>query len=150
MKLGIRCWPDKFSFVVLEGSPSHPKLIEHDVRNFPTDLSRAGFLNWISHEVKGILLRRQVNEFAYKQIEPTARKNNSLMRRAEVEGVIQAVVYESGSHKISGLTKQQLKAKLHFEGPAGEVAKALLLGPLKELFGTEAEEAALVALALLD
>ena len=43
MKLGIRCWPDKFSFVVLEGTPSHPKLIEHDVRNFPPIYPAQGF-----------------------------------------------------------------------------------------------------------
>lgn len=149
MKLGIRCWPDKFSFVVLDGSPSDPKLIEHDVRKFPADLTRAGFLNWISGEVKGILSRRRISRAAYKQIEPNARKNTSLMKRAEVEGVIQAVLYESGCRDISGLTKQQLKSKLRFKESATDIEDALLPSPLRDLYGQDVEEAALTAWALL-
>ena len=29
MKLGIRCWPDRFAFVVLDGTAVHPDLVEH-------------------------------------------------------------------------------------------------------------------------
>jgi hypothetical protein len=150
MKLGVRCWPDKFSFVVLDGSAVNPELIEHDVRRFPADLTRAGFLSWISSEVKGILSRRRISVAAYKQIEPNARKNSSLMRRAEVEGVIQAVLYESGCRDVSGLTKRQLKSALDFPDAASDVSDALLTSPLQELYGLDAEEAALAAWALLD
>jgi hypothetical protein len=150
MKLGIRCWPDRFAFVVLGGSASRPELIEHGVRKFPTDLSRAGFLSWISNEVKGILGRRRINASAYKQIEPKAQKNTSLLRRAEVEGVIQAVLYESGCRSVTGLIKTQLKSTLHFEGSAKEISAALSGGPLEELLGKDAEEAALAAWALLE
>jgi hypothetical protein len=150
MKLGIRCWPDRFSFVVLAGSAAHPELIEHDVRRFPADLSRAGFLSWISNEVKGILGRRRINGAAFKQIEPKAQKNSSLLRRAEVEGVVQAVLYESGCREVSGLVKSQLKSALGFDGLAKEVSAALLSSPLEELLGKEPEEAALAAWALLD
>src|SRR5882724_4720108 len=78
MKLGIRCWPDKFAFVVLDGTGAEPKLVEYDVRKIPSDLPRPGFLDWISKEVKGILNRRHINEAAYKKIEPSAQKNASL------------------------------------------------------------------------
>jgi hypothetical protein len=150
MKLGIRCWPDRFAFVVLGGSATQPELIEHGIRKFPADLSRAGFLSWISNEIKGILGRRRINASAFKQIEPKAQKNTSLLHRAEVEGVIQAVLYESGCREVSGLIKSQLKSALRFDGSAKEVSGALLGSPLEELFGEDAEEAALAAWALLE
>lgn len=150
MKLGIRCWPDRFAFVVLDGTAVHPDLVEHGVRKFPTDLSRAGFLSWISNEVKAILARRRINASAYKQIEPKAQKNTSLLRRAEVEGVIQAVLYESGCRDVTALIKTQLKSALHFDGAAKEISAVLLSGPLEELLGKDEEEAALAAWALLE
>ena len=150
MKLGIRCWPDKFSFVVLEGSSSKPVLVECDVRRFPTDLSKPGFLNWISHELKNILGRRPIKGAAYKAIESTARKNSKLMLRAEVEGVIQAVLYESGCREVEGLTKRQLKSALGFGDTADKICNALQDSPLADLFGRDTEEAALAAWALLD
>jgi Holliday junction resolvasome RuvABC endonuclease subunit len=150
MKLGIRCFPDKFAFAVLDGTSSKPELIEHDVRKIPSDLSRAGFLDWISKEVKGILGRRRVNEAAYKKIEPKAQKNANLLKRAEVEGVVQAVLYESGCRRISGFTKSQLKSRLGFEGPAGEVVDVLLSSPLRAQHGKDPEEACLAAWALLE
>jgi hypothetical protein len=125
-------------------------LVEHGVRVFPTDLSRAGFLSWISNEVKAILGRRRINASAYKQIEPKAQKNTSLLHRAEVEGVIQAVLYESGCRDVTGLIKSQLKAALHFAGSAKEISAVLSGGPLEELLGCDSEEAALAAWALLD
>jgi len=71
------------------------------------------------------------------------------MKRSQVEGVVQAVVYESGCRQIASFTKQQIKARLGFEGTARDIAEALDDSPLKEFNGTDCEESALAAWASL-
>jgi Holliday junction resolvasome RuvABC endonuclease subunit len=147
--LGFRCWPDHFAYVVLDGTIAKPKPITSGRVEIPADSDRPAFLNWISREVKTILTRHNPARCSYKSIEPLARKNSDLLRRAQVEGVVQAVVHEFGCKAIGSYTKQQLKARIGFSGTAKEVAEALEDSPLQEFYGKDFEEAALAAWASL-
>jgi Holliday junction resolvasome RuvABC endonuclease subunit len=147
--LGLRCWPDRFTYVVLSGTVSSPVVVTSGAVTIPADVDRPAFLNWISTEVKTLLKRHTPTHCSYKAVEPLARKNSNLLRRSQVEGVVQAVVYESGCHEIASFTKQQLKACLRFEGTAKDVAEALDASPLREFSGTDCEESALAAWASL-
>lgn len=147
--LGFRCWPDRFAYVVLDGIIARPKPITSGRVNIPADSDRPAFLNWISREVKAVLTRHNPACCSYKAIEPLARKNSDLLRRAQVEGVVQAVVHEFGCKAIGSYTKQQLKARIGFDGTAKNVAEVLEGSPLQEFWGTDYEEAALAAWASL-
>jgi Holliday junction resolvasome RuvABC endonuclease subunit len=143
--LGFRCWPDQFTYVVLQGTVTAPKPVTSGTVKIPADSDRPAFLNWISTEVRTILKRHTPTGCSYKAIEPKAQKNSSLLRRAQVEGVVQAVVHESGCRDIASYTKQQIKARIGFGGTAKDVAQALDGGPLQEFSGNDFEEAALAA-----
>jgi hypothetical protein len=106
-------------------------------------------LSWISREIKTILTRHSPARCSYKSIEPLARKNSDLLRRAQVEGVVQAVVHEFGCKAVGSYTKQQLKARIGFKGTAKEVDEALDGTPLQEFHKPDYEEAALAAWASL-
>ncbi len=150
MILGLRCWPEKFAFVILDGDMSSCRTVKSGVKKFPTDLSRPGFLNWISKELKGLLANNDVKSAVYKEQEFSPQANRGLIaRRAEVEGVVQAVLYENGCQDIDGLRKKQLKKMTNYSGSAGDVAEVLSTTPLRDHLGTECEEAALVAFATL-
>jgi Holliday junction resolvasome RuvABC endonuclease subunit len=149
MKIGIRCWPDKFAFAVADGSVDHPQLLEANVVRFPSGLKRPGFLHWISDELKGILRRHHIDRAAFKAIETTAQKNVSLLRRAEVEGVVQAVIYEAGCHNVTGLNKQQLKSRIKLNDKASELSQAVKDSGLLTGLAKDCEDAVLVAWALL-
>ena len=144
--LGFRCWPDHFTYVVIDGTIGKPKSITSGRIEIPADSDRPAFLSWISREVKTLLTRHNP---ARCSIEPLARKNSDLLRRAQVEGVVQAVAHEFGCKLIGSYTKQQLKAKIGFSGTAKDVANALDDSPLQEFYGTTFEEAALAAWASL-
>ncbi len=147
--IGLRCWPDKFAYVVLQGTLATPVPIDSGTVTIPDDTDRPAFLNWISSEVRTIVKRHTPTSCSYKAIEPAARKNSSLLRRAQVEGVVQAVVHELGCKLITSHTKQQIKARIGFEGSAKEVAQALDGSSLEEFGGTDYEESALAAWASL-
>jgi hypothetical protein len=150
MILGLRCWAEKFAFVLIEGDVSSCQTIKSGVKKFPTDLSRPGFLNWISKELKGLLANHHVKTAVYKQQEFSPQANRgAIARRAEVEGVVQAVLYENGCQDIEGLLKKQIKKMTDYTGSAADVLEVLSATPLKDHIGAETEEAALVAFALL-
>lgn len=150
MILGLRCWPEKFAFVIIAGDVSSCRTVKSGVKKFPTDLSRPGFLNWISKELKSLLANHDVRGAVYKEQEFSPQANRGLIaRRAEVEGVVQAVLYENGCQAIDGLRKKQLKKITGYSGSAGDVLEILSTTPLRDHLGTECEEAALVAFATL-
>ena len=124
-------------------------LVASEVVKIPADTDRPAFLNWISTEVRTLMKRHTPTNCSYKAIEPLARKNSSLLRRSQVEGVVQAVIHEFGCRQITSYTKQQIKARLGFDGTAKDVADALDGSPLEEFGGTDYEESALVAWASL-
>jgi hypothetical protein len=150
MILGLRCWAEKFAFVLINGDVSSCRTIKSGVKKFPADLSRPGFLNWISKELKGLLTNHDVKSAVYKQQEFSPQANRgAIARRAEVEGVVQAVLYENGCQDVDGLLKKQVKKMTDYSGSAADVLEVLSTTPLKDHIGEETEEAALVAFALL-
>ena len=42
MILGLRCWAEKFAFVLIDGEVSSCHTIKSGVKKFPADLSRPG------------------------------------------------------------------------------------------------------------
>jgi Holliday junction resolvasome RuvABC endonuclease subunit len=148
--IGFRCWPDKFSYVVLKGTRSVPQAIAGDVISGPTNMSRAGVLNWVSKEVTALLTRHKPTQARFKAIEPMAMKNTSALRRAEIEGVLQASLYECGLQEVTGLTKGQMKAKLEFDGSAKYVVRILNNSPLADFSGKAEEDAAVAAWCALE
>src|SRR5262249_51515913 len=60
MIFGLRCWAEKFAFILIDGDVSSCHTIKSGVKKFPADLSRPGFLNWISKELKALLTNHDV------------------------------------------------------------------------------------------
>ena len=149
-RLGVRCSPDKFAYVLVKGSRSEPELLAADTASMPRDVSRACQLNWVRKEITDLVSKHEVRVCRLKAIEPLARKTMSLLHRAEVEGVVQSALYAAGCHQIECLTKTQVKARLGFSGPAGEVHSLLSTGPFAQLHGTDLEDAALAAWCALE
>jgi Holliday junction resolvasome RuvABC endonuclease subunit len=147
--IGLRCWADQFTYVVLQGSVTAPVPVTSGTVKIPADSDRPAFLNWISKEIRAIVKRHAPIRCSYKAIEPSARKNSPLLRRSQVEGVVQAVVHELGCKQIDSYTKQQIKARIGFGGSAKDVAEALDGSSLQEFGGTDYEESALAAWASL-
>jgi Holliday junction resolvasome RuvABC endonuclease subunit len=117
--IGLRCWPDRFAYVVLEGTVGAPILIASDTVTIPADDDRPSFLNWISKEVRTILKRYPQSRCSYKAIEPMAFKNSDSLRRSQAEGVVQAVAHESG-HRDCKLHKTANKGAHRIRGRQSE------------------------------
>lgn len=148
--IGIRCGSDGFAFVVAAGTRGGPGLLLAESRKCPHDMTRACFLSWVRKEIQDLLNLHKIKSCRLKAVESIAPKNVATLHRAEVEGVVQAAIYDSGCKDIKSLYKSQLKSALAYEGPTGTIDERLASSPFENLHGTELREAALAAWAALE
>lgn len=143
--LGIRCWPQKFSYAAATGNSERPILVAADTLHSPQGMNRACFLSWVYRETQSLVTKHDPRTCRIKAVEPIATKNTHSLERSEVEGVVNASLYQSGCRDIKAVYKQQIKASIGFDGQASQVSEALAGTVFEELAGQDEEEAALAA-----
>ncbi len=143
--LGIRCWKDKFSFVLVSGTQKNPKLILSNHLKLPTNLSRPEQLVWFKREIKELLDTNDIDCVIFKATETISRSKDP--QRGELEGVLQETVFSHPKNTtIQGRIKKQLFSKTN-------ARKARYLGELLEmpiftgLSKTKYEDASIAALS---
>lgn len=125
ISLGIRCWKDKFSYVIVEGTQNSPKRIAENHLKLPVSMSRPEQLAWFKKEIKELLDTRDVDCAIFKATETISRSKDPL--RGELEGVLQETIYSHDKPTtIEGRIKTQLNSKTN-------ARKAKYLGELLEL-----------------
>jgi hypothetical protein len=118
--IGVRCWSDRYAYVVLSGPPEGPKLLEHDHVPLPINEARGARLATFRSDVLALLTKHGVTKAAFKTAEKISK--NSDTDRAEVEGVFQEACFShTPSVEVKSLVKSQIKKLLNFDGKAGEV-----------------------------
>lgn len=143
--IGFRCWNNKFSYVIIEGTQDNPNIIEENHIKLPQSDNRAEQLAWFRKEIKELI---DINDFeiaVFKATEPVSRKKD--LQRAELEGVLQEIFF---SHKknipVLGRIKVQLNSKTTSRKPRylGELFEK---DAFSELPKTKYQEAAIAALS---
>jgi hypothetical protein len=147
--LGIRCWPEKLSYVAAGGNLVEPILVGADTHRSPQGISRASFLYWVFRETEALVGKYNPCACRIKVVEPTAQKNARLLERCEVEGVVRAALYHSGCRDIETVYKQQIKASVGFGQRAKYVSRALEGTVFADLVARDEEDAALAAWSAL-
>lgn len=122
--IGFRCWKDKFSYVIVEGTQDNPTRITDKHIKLPKNLSRPEQLAWFRREIKEIIDTNDLDIAIFKSTEPISRSKDPL--RGELEGILQETIY---SHQkptqVEGRIKTQLNSKTN-------ARKAKYLGELLE------------------
>ena len=112
-------------------------------------MNRACFLGWVFRETQALFTKHEPHTCRIKACEPNAQKNARSLERSQVEGVVQASLYQSGCRDIGTLYKQQIKISVGFDGQAGHVSEALAGTAFEGFAGKDEEEAALAAWSAL-
>src|SRR5258708_2069766 len=147
--IGFRCFPDGFSYLVLDGTQSSPKLIAHKRLTFPKDLKWGAKLSWLRKQLIEILNEHDIHGAGIKSAE-TMSQNKSLPR-SEVEGVTKETVYSHLGHECVARIKSQLKRDIaDFNGPARYLERVLTATALGHLNTPVFQDATLAAVAELE
>lgn len=143
--LGIRCWNDKFSYVILTGTQEEPEEVESNQLNLPNNRSRPQQLAWLRKEIHELLDKHEISIGCFKATEPISRSKDP--KRGELEGVVQ----EAGiSHDSQIIIEPRIKSQLNSKTNA---RKTKYLGELLEIEGlnhlnkTKFEDAIISALS---
>lgn len=139
--LGVRCHKDKFAFVVIDGSPDAPRIVDHGLRRLPAG-KRGEQLTWVRREVEELDRRHGVTAASFKAAETTGTPDAS---RGEVEGVFQQTLDECGID-ATGRRKNQLKSALGLGSAKGAFDNALRFAPFT-LVPVDRREALAAAMA---
>jgi len=155
VSLGIRCFEDRFSFVVFSGSSSSPKVVTMEELKFPASADRAEGLQWMRRQVQSMLDTHEPAHLGFKAAEsmraaPTKVRKNAEAYRSELEGVLQEAAISHKSQLIAvRWVNVQLKGALGVESKL-KLEAAFTTPPLSGIkVPVKYREAALVALAQL-
>lgn len=122
--IGFRCWKDKFSYVIIEGTQDNPVLIANNHLKLPKNLARPEQLAWFKREIKELMDTNDLDIAIFKATEPISQTKDP--QRGELEGILQETIF---SHQkvtqIEGRIKTQLNSKTNSR-------KAKYLGELME------------------
>jgi hypothetical protein len=144
--LGIRCWSDRYAYVVLSGDAGHPTLKSSKNVPLPVKQERGSQLSTFRRDIMGLLDQHGVERAVFRSTEGNAQSMDS--GRAEVEGVFQEACFSnSPSVPVRGLVKTQVRKLLHFEGPVKDVFTFFEQTPFANLAKTHFAEAVVIALA---
>ncbi len=144
---GIRCFPDGFALIILDGSQREPTIVFHQRFLFPKNLSPGASLSWLRKQALTVLQEHRISAACIKAAEPFAKRKSP--PRCEVEGVMKEAVFSALSIDCEPRIKSQLKRDLAFAGPARDLPKLLESKHLNTLNNDTFREAALAAVAEL-
>ena len=143
--IGIRCWKEKFSYVVVEGTQDEPIRISENHLKLPTTLSRPEQLAWFKREVKEILDTNDIDCAIFKATETISRSKDPL--RGELEGILQETIFSHDKPTtVEGRIKTQLNSKTNAR-KAKYLGELLELDAFNDLSKTKYEDAAVAALS---
>jgi hypothetical protein len=122
--IGFRCWKDKFSYVIVEGTQDNPSRLGENHLKLPLKMERPEQLAWFKQEIKELMDTNDVDVAIFKATEPISRSKDPA--RGELEGILQETIFShSKPTTIEGRIKTQLNSKT-------TARKAKYLGELLE------------------
>lgn len=146
--MGVRCWGDRYTYVVVSGTAENPVLVASKHVRLPVNGTRPKQLSEFRQDVYDILTQHHVTSVCFRSQETISPKKSIV--RAELEGVLQETCF---SHKpsvsIIGRTVKQLKSVLHFAGQADKVVQLSNRPEFSSLAKTNCADAIVAALSAL-
>ncbi|MDR6546568.1 hypothetical protein J2810_002627 [Chryseobacterium rhizosphaerae] len=145
--IGFRCWKDKFSYVILEGTQESPSIISENHLTLPKGSNRAEQLAWFRKEILELMDTNNIDIAIFKETEIISRTKEP--QRGELEGILQEAIF---SHPKPTTIEGKIKKQLHSSTTA---RKAKYLGELLDLpifdglSKTKYEEACIAAISAL-
>lgn len=123
--LGIRCWKDKFSYVLLEGTQENPVRLLENHLSLPRQGSRPEKLAWFRREIKELMDTNDIDSATFKATETISRSKDPL--RGELEGILQETIHShTKPTTVQGKIKKQLNSSTN-------ARKAKYLGELLDV-----------------
>lgn len=108
--IGFRCWKDKYSYVIVEGTQDNVERKASNHVRFPGSMSRPEQLAWFRKEIKELFDTNEIDAAIYKATENNSRTKD--MARGQVEGVLQEVIFSHATKaNVEGRVKNQLTSK---------------------------------------
>jgi len=143
--IGFRCWKDKFSYVIVEGTQESPNKIMEMHIQLPFNCKRPEQLAWFRKEIKEIIDTHEIDCAVFKATENISRSKEP--QRGELEGILQETIFSHPKKiTVEGRIKSQLNSKTTAR-KAKYLGELLDKEPFKGLSKLKYEDACVAALS---
>lgn len=142
--IGFRCWPDRFSYVVLQGAADDPTVVAQAQTRFPNDLTGPRLFAWLREEAQNALEKHRP-EVGFIKIAERGR-GSAVVGRLQAEAIIQEAAFSGSGLELHSRIKIQIKRDISFARPARYVDARVAEHDLAALNNDRFREACLAAL----
>jgi len=107
MVIGLRSFPDGFSYVILEGTQTNLQVIDFNRLVFPKGRQHYENLSWLRRQLSEVINPYEIHGACIKTIEPVAKKKS--IPRLQAEAIIQEFFFTQENISCNVRIKSQLK-----------------------------------------
>ena len=149
MVIGLRAFPDGFTYVVLDGTQDEPNVIAFDRVTLPKNCGTPGALTWVRRQIAETVQNHGLRGACIKGTEPLARKKST--QRFQIEAVLMEYLSTERNIECSIRIKSQLKRDIKSFNDAARYLERVVSksDALADLNAPQFQEAALAAISEL-
>ena len=115
--LGIRCSNKDFTYVIMSGSKTTPRIDTSETNTYPCNFAQPRSLLWFVQEIEQLLSRHNINKIVIKGFEGRAR-GKSYQERVEYESAIFIAAAKNGLNAVFRKVKSTIAKDLGLKGRA--------------------------------
>jgi hypothetical protein len=116
--VGIRCSNSDYSYAILSGKKSSPKLLQVETHLFPKGYSQPQCLKWLLQELEELSKRHLAEKWIIKGAEPMATRDKAFVSRVEFEAMALLAAGNGGVVSVERKVKQTIAKELGLAGKA--------------------------------
>ena len=113
---GIRCSTTDFSFAIVTGQKTSPRIEHCELIVYPKGYSRPQRLKWFAQELQEVTRNRGIQEWIIKGAEPSAKRGKPFVERVEFEAITMLVAAENGIDQVPRKVKSTIAKDLGLPG----------------------------------
>jgi hypothetical protein len=129
--LGIRCSNHGYSFAIIDGTKTQPKLIASSSVNAPKGFAKPAQLKWMCQEISDLAKKYSISSICMKGSEGLASRGAAFVDRVEMEAMVFVTGCELGIKRVLKKVKSTIAKDLGQKGKAKYLKKldtSMLLG----------------------
>lgn len=116
--LGVRCSNTDYSFCLLSGTSTSPKIEEAKHVKYPIGYSEAETLKWLRQEFLTICNEQDLYAVGIKRAETNVKRSNPLEFRIQAEAIVSLVAAEVGCGTVERKVGSTVAKDLGLKGKA--------------------------------
>lgn len=118
--LGIRCSNKDYTYAILTGTKTNPRIIDTQTLPYPSGFPTAESLKWLLQEIEGLIIQYDIKRITMNKSETRVR-GNDYEHRVEHEAIVYIASLNKGVKCVDKKVKGSIAKDLGLKGRASSL-----------------------------